>query len=143
MLSGMLSACLGASSSGTKRKRLSLAEALEIARVAKSEAELQARMGPPHATWTFNPGNPSDSNFYNRMSREEWKKVLVTNPSDLFDNSPLGTKILSYSFDDGMPVNPAGDALQFFVDKAGVVLGYIQPQMPTRRHPNLYLSHSR
>jgi hypothetical protein len=115
LLAGFLSAC-------ASTNHWSLPEVLNILAGVKTEAELVARIGPPHGIARFNPGSRDDSYPFNRLSQEAWKRLLITSSAELVDTLPVGTRTLVYGFT--YTPNMSGGGLLVYVSDKGEILGW-------------------
>ena len=124
MLSALFSGCVPARNDPSARVSRSLHEALSIAQTTQTEAELHEKLGSPDAVGIFNPGDKTDPDFINRLTRAQRNKLLLAFPPTLIDTLPAGTKMSVYFFSYGSALNPTVGALEVGIDGGGRIFGF-------------------
>ena len=87
-----------------------------------TEAELNARFGPPHGVDVFDPGHAKIG--LNQTPRERWRDVEVFIPATLIDTLPVGTRMVENEFLNNAEYPAIHGHLIAYIDEKGNVLGW-------------------
>jgi hypothetical protein len=91
----------------------------------RSESEIVQLLGEPDQRERFGKDGPESSYLNAHGSREDWDRSVVSTPNDLLKTISIGTEMIGYSFNDGMPLNPSGAILQLFLDDEKRPIGWV------------------
>jgi hypothetical protein len=104
---------------------MSLAQVLLLLPSLATASDLIEKFGEPDSRVTFNHDDSSSDNYLNRQSLGFWKGIGVSTPPLLFDTLPVGTRMLTYTFEYGpMVLNPTAGGLTVCIDDHNRIVGW-------------------
>lgn len=102
--------------------RISFQDSLEILRSVTTLSEFMSATGLGGVRRRIRFDDAND-NYFN-WSRNTWEQLHTSSPSDLLQEIPVGTMIVSFQFTFNQPLNPTSAQLYVCVDENDRVIGW-------------------